>query len=96
MNRALLIGALLLDWGAYAALFWAGCTAIVFVWAYFRLPEYKGGPFAHQILNILLSSVTGLTFKEIDLLFAAGTPARKFSKAREAPSGERIIVGKEG
>ncbi|KAK6441829.1 hypothetical protein LTR95_001938 [Oleoguttula sp. CCFEE 5521] len=29
------------NWGSYVGFFWAGMTALCFVWAYFRLPETK-------------------------------------------------------
>ncbi|KAK8847718.1 hypothetical protein IAR55_005577 [Kwoniella newhampshirensis] len=34
------------NWGAKAGFFWAGCTAVCLVWAYFRIPETKGFTFA--------------------------------------------------
>ncbi|OQO06076.1 hypothetical protein B0A48_08664 [Cryoendolithus antarcticus] len=34
------------NWGSYVGFFWAGMTALCFVWAYFRLPETKGLTYA--------------------------------------------------
>ncbi|ORY23125.1 MFS maltose permease MalP [Naematelia encephala] len=34
------------NWGAKAGFFWAGCTALCLVWAFFRIPETKGFTFA--------------------------------------------------
>ena len=50
---------------AKAGFFWAGCTALCLIWAFFRLPETKG-----------------LTFAEIDVLFAQKVSARKFTTAQ--------------
>ena len=34
------------NWGAKAAFFWAGCSALCLAWAFFRLPETKDFTFA--------------------------------------------------
>jgi len=34
------------NWGNYAGFFWAGTTALVFTYHYFRLPEPSGRSFA--------------------------------------------------
>lgn len=39
------------NWQGKSALFWAGTSAIFFVWTYFRLPETKDR--SYEELNIL-------------------------------------------
>lgn len=34
------------NWGAKAGFFWAGCTALCLLWAFFRVPETKGLTYA--------------------------------------------------
>jgi SP family general alpha glucoside:H+ symporter-like MFS transporter len=36
------------DWRGRTGFFWAGITVVLFVWAYFRLPESKGRTFAEM------------------------------------------------
>jgi MFS transporter, SP family, general alpha glucoside:H+ symporter len=52
----------------YTGFIWGSTAFLVFVWAFFRLPESKGR-----------------TFEELDLLFARGTPTRKFKSTDLEP-----------
>lgn len=61
----------------YTGFIWGSTAFIVFVWAFFRLPESKGR-----------------TFEELDLLFASGTPTRKFGGADAETIMNTAIVGK--
>ncbi|KAI1340041.1 hypothetical protein F5Y15DRAFT_62471 [Xylariaceae sp. FL0016] len=42
------------DWSGKAGFFWGGTSFLVFVWAYFRLPEVKGR--TYEELDILFSN----------------------------------------
>ncbi|KAL4871083.1 hypothetical protein BDV12DRAFT_206927 [Aspergillus spectabilis] len=44
------------DWKGKTGFFWAGITVVLFVWAYFRLPESKGRTFAE--MDILFEKKT--------------------------------------
>ena len=76
----------------YTGFVWGGCAWLVFIWAYFRLPETKVSPpprccaaqFTRQmqrfkIPTALIFDYQGRTFHELDILFAKEVPARKFA-----------------
>lgn len=50
------------DWGAKAALFWAGLCTCCWAWAYFRLPEPKGRNFG-ELDTLFLMKVPARKFK---------------------------------
>ena len=79
------------NWKGKAGFFWAGSCGVMLVWAFFRLPETKVSSHK-QYRGIIPPSLSGLltrvqdrTFEEIDLLFAARTPARKFKGVKVDP-----------
>lgn len=42
------------NWGAFTAFFWAGCSILLFIWCFFRLPEPMGRTFAE--LDVLFEN----------------------------------------
>ncbi|KAI9369322.1 general substrate transporter [Aspergillus egyptiacus] len=54
------------DWKGKTGFFWAGVTVVLFLWAYFRLPESKGRTFAE--MDILFEKgITARRFKDMEV-----------------------------
>ena len=53
------------NWSGKAGFFWCGFALLTLCWAFFHLPETKGG-----------------TYEELDLMFEAKLPTRKFKLYR--------------
>jgi len=87
---------IILDWGAKCGFFFLGTNAISWTYCYFRLPESKG----RVCLHIIIRDQTDLqTYGELDVLFANGVSARKFSTTTvaefETPLGKGAEVVNE-
>lgn len=54
------------NWGNYAGFFWAGTTALMLVYHYFRLPEPSGRSFAEMDL-LFERRVSARKFKSTDI-----------------------------
>ncbi|CAI7602624.1 unnamed protein product [Penicillium bialowiezense] len=59
----------------YTGFFWAGTAAMIYVWAFFRLPETK--LYAGSDWNLRRQH---RTYEELDILFSLKTSARAFKK----------------
>lgn len=87
------------NWKGKAGFFWAGSCGLILVWAFFRLPETKvSSPhICSEFSNLTNFDFQDRTYEEIDLLFDANVPARKFKTARVDPyvaeHHQKVVLG---